>query len=101
MWFLQTVFTWGVSAFCSFFPNYPRSLVARQFIHTCVHRSVCRSCLYRIKGGEIALEALFGGSWVVISGGISPLIWFITIVTLLLTRLITTHEPPSTPHDIT
>ena len=31
---------------------------------------------------------LLGGSWVVISGVISPL-------TLLITRLITTHEPPS------
>ena len=35
-----------------------------------------------------------GGSWVVISGVISPLIWFSTIVTLLITPLITTHEPP-------
>ena len=26
---------------------------------------------------------------------ISPLIWVITIVTLLITPLITTHEPPS------
>ena len=31
-----------------------------------------------------------------ISGAISPLIWVITIVTLLITPLITTHEPPST-----
>ena len=38
-----------------------------------------------------------GGSWVVISGVISPLIWHITIVTLLVTPLITTHEPPSSP----
>ena len=28
-------------------------------------------------------------------GVISPLIWVITIVTLLITPLITTHEPPS------
>ena len=35
---------------------------------------------------------LLGGSWVVISGGISPLI---CTVTLLITPLITTHEPPS------
>ena len=37
---------------------------------------------------------LLGGSWVVISRVrvISPLIW---IVTLLITPLITTHEPPS------
>ena len=33
--------------------------------------------------------------WVVISGVISPLIWVIRIATLLLTRCITTHEPPS------
>ena len=38
---------------------------------------------------------LLGGSWVVISGVISPLIWVITIVTLLIGPLITTHEPPS------
>ena len=30
-----------------------------------------------------------------ISGAISPLIWVIIIVTLLITPLITTHEPPS------
>ena len=41
------------------------------------------------------LEPLLGGSWVVISGVISPLIWIITTVTLLITLLITTHEPPS------
>ena len=29
------------------------------------------------------------------SGIIGPLIWVITIVTLLITPLITTHEPPS------
>ena len=32
---------------------------------------------------------------VVISGVISPLIWVISIVTLLITLLNTTHEPPS------
>ena len=35
---------------------------------------------------------VLGGSWVVISRVISPLIW---IVTLLITPLIATHEPPS------
>ena len=35
-------------------------------------------------------------SWVVIvSGVVSPLIWVISIVTLLITLIITTHEPPS------
>ena len=38
---------------------------------------------------------LLGGSWVVISGVISPLILVITIVTLLITPLIPTYEPPS------
>ena len=38
---------------------------------------------------------LLGGSWLVISGVISPLMWLISIVTLLITLLITTHEPPS------
>ena len=30
-----------------------------------------------------------------ISGVISPLVWVISMVTLLITLLITTHEPPS------
>ena len=41
------------------------------------------------------LWAVLGGSWAVISMGVGPLIWVITIVTLLITPLITTHEPPS------
>ena len=45
---------------------------------------------YRVSG-------LLGGSGVVISGIRSPLIWVITMVTLLITLLITTPEPPSTP----
>ena len=46
--------------------------------------------------GFLSLRVL-GGSWVVISGVISPLIWVITIVTPppLITPLITTQEPPS------
>ena len=63
---------------------------------------------------------LLGGSWVVISGVISPLILVISIVTLritpiitklnpkhcrtlkgtLITPLITAHEPPSTGHGL-
>ena len=39
-------------------------------------------------------QAVFEGSWVVISGVISPLIWVIIMVTLLITLLITTHKPP-------
>ena len=38
------------------------------------------------------MSGSLGGSWVVISRVISPLI---CIVTLLITPLITTHEPPS------
>ena len=41
------------------------------------------------------VRPLLGGSWVVISRVISPLTWVTSIVTLLLTPLITTHEPPS------
>ena len=37
---------------------------------------------------------ILGGSWAVISGGRSPL-RRVTIVTLLITPHITTHEPPS------
>ena len=33
------------------------------------------------------------GSWVVISGVRSPVVWVLTIDTLLITPLITTHEP--------
>ena len=39
---------------------------------------------------------LLGGSWVVISGVTSPLIWVISIFTLRTIPIITTHEPPST-----
>ena len=39
--------------------------------------------------------SLLGGSWVAVSGVISTLIWVISIVTLLISLLITTHEPPS------
>ena len=35
--------------------------------------------------------------WLVISGVISPLIWVISIATLLITLLIATYEPPSKP----
>ena len=45
-----------------------------------------------------SLGPLLGGSWVVISGVINPLIWVIIIVTLLIIPLITAHEPPSRPH---
>ena len=40
-------------------------------------------------------ELVLGGSGVVMSGVIRPLTWVISIVTLLITVLITTHEPPS------
>ena len=43
----------------------------------------------------LATVCILGGSWVVINGVISPLIWVITIVTLLIAPLVTTHEPPS------
>ena len=35
------------------------------------------------------------GVGAVISGVISPLLWIVSIVTLLISLLITTHEPPS------
>ena len=41
------------------------------------------------------LRGVLGGSWVVINGAISPLIWVRIMVTLLITPVITTHEPPS------
>ena len=51
-----------------------------------------------------AVGCALGGSWIVIKGlgfrvrvkwGSKPLIWVITIVTLLLTPRITAHEPQS------
>ena len=48
-----------------------------------------------LKASSKKLRVLLGGSWVVISRVISPLIWVISTVTLLVTPLITTHEPPS------
>ena len=42
-------------------------------------------------------NTILGGSWVVISEVISPLIWVIGIVTLLITLLTTTFDPPSRP----
>ena len=53
--------------------------------------------VFRLQGvHKVSLELLvLGGSWVVISGVTSPLIWVITVVTLLISPLITTHEPPS------
>ena len=41
------------------------------------------------------LRFVLGGSWVVISRAISPLIWLITTVTLIIAPLVTAHEPPS------
>ena len=41
------------------------------------------------------IRTLLGGSWVVISRVINPLIWVIIIATQLRTPLVTTHEPPS------
>ena len=52
-----------------------------------------------VRPREVRFESygrgLLGGSWVVISRVISPLIGVIVIVALLITPLITTHEPPS------
>ena len=45
------------------------------------------------------LGSVLGGSWVVISRVISLLIWVISIVSLLISPLITTHEPPSRSRD--
>ena len=43
----------------------------------------------------LTASSVLGGSAVVIHGVISPLIRVISIVTLVITLLITTHEPPS------
>ena len=41
------------------------------------------------------LGGLLGGSWVVISGVISRVTRLMTLIRVLITLLITTHEPPS------
>ena len=61
--------------------------------------------LGRLGGGGLGLKALFlealvGGSWVVISGAISRVTVVITHIRGLRTLLITTHEPPSIPRTI-
>ena len=43
-------------------------------------------------------DSIRGGSWVVIIGVFSLLIWVITMVILHITLLTTTHEPPSLNH---
>ena len=55
--------------------------------------STCSAVWVRRNGHADPL--LLGGSWVVISGVLSPLIWVIIMVTLITTTLITNHEPPS------
>ena len=47
------------------------------------------------KGLRLRVAGFLGGSWVVISRVISPIIWVMITVTLLTTPLITTHEPLS------
>ena len=43
------------------------------------------------------MSRVWGGSWVLVRGVIGTLHKVITIVTLLITLLISTHEPASTP----
>ena len=60
-----------------------------------VERSVCRDANPKLP--DLVARSShppLGGSWVVLSGVISPLIWVIRTVTLLITPFITTHEPP-------
>ena len=68
------------------------------YIHTYIHKYVyiyiyiygyMDPCCKKPRSSD-EVETL-GGSWVVIGGVISPLIWVITIVTLLMTPLIATR----------
>ena len=59
------------------------------------HGSIFSRCL----GCFYIVDPLLGGSWVVISGVMSPPIWVISIVTLLIALLITTHDPQSSVAD--
>ena len=58
-------------------------------------RQVCYGLREPRFGSRLGFRTVLAGSWVVISGVISSLIWVISIVTLLITLLIATHEPPS------
>ena len=49
----------------------------------------------RVSRAQGLQSTVLGGSWAVVSGVISPLIQVMTIVILLITLLVTTHEPPS------
>ena len=53
-----------------------------------------------LDGINVGFFRVLGGSWVVISGVISPPIWVISMVTLLTIPLITTHEPPSSGYQL-
>ena len=64
--------------------------MAGHFSATRNDERICRLAAYAVQSG-----CLLGGSWVVISGVLSPLIWVIIMVTLIKTPLITNHEPPS------
>ena len=63
---------------------------------TAVPRSVRQSPEVGSPGAWSCRQSLglLGGSWVVISGVICPLRRLISIVILLITLIITTHEPP-------
>ena len=50
---------------------------------------------HRLQRSGSEVQGVLGGSWVAISGVISPLIEVITTFILLITLLITAHEPPS------
>ena len=50
---------------------------------------------FRAQTQRFRTEGLLGGSWVVISGAINPLIWVSSTATLLRTPHITKHELPS------
>ena len=49
---------------------------------------------WKLQGFWVALGILLGGSGVVISGVISPLIWVISIVTLLITPRLQAGDDP-------
>ena len=57
--------------------------------------AVGSSCV--LAAGRCRCPTLLGGSWVVISGGISRITIVLSPIRGLITLLITTHEPPSNP----
>ena len=72
-----------------------QDVVHQPYRHTNKETTTHTQNKYSLGARRVRISGVtLGGSWVVISGVISPLRWVISRVTLLITLLIATHEPP-------